>query len=323
MPPILRPGDVHNAKLLTQIGARYQPVGFIADQVYPVVSVQNETDYYATFYKGAWFRDEIGSKGPLAPGDTGPRIGFNMKLDNTYTAEEYEAVFPLPRRTLQNADPQLNIRTRGVELATRALMLARERRVAASVFVGSTWGTGTDPTISNTWDNYDTSDPIGEIDTGRIVVREQTGGLKANTCVMGPQVWDQLMRHPEILELIFGSGSNRMIVPSTADFGRAFDFDTVLVGYGMYTADEEIPGASESATNPDLSYIWGKNMWIGHVAGPNNMFQPSAGYQLRVSYEAGSYKDVSGKNEYIYANEIQDEVRVATDCGYYIPDCVA
>jgi len=324
MPATLRPGDVHLEKLLTNVGARYHPVGFVGDEIYPVVNVKNETDYYATFYKGAWFRDEIGAHGPFGPGSSAIRINFNMKLDNSYTAKEYKAAFPLSRRTRNNADTELGIAAHGAELATRALMLARERRIATSVFAEDTWGTGSsDPTISPTWDNYTTSDPIGEIDAGSIYVRELTGGLPANTCVMGPQVWDQLRRHPEILELCFGSGSDRMIVPTTADFGRAFGFDKVLIGYGMYTASEETNTTTEGTTAPTLSYIWGKNMWIGHVAGPNNMFNPSAGYQLRVSYKVRGWYDEDTDTDFVEASEIVAEQRVAVDCGYYIPSCVA
>lgn len=327
--PSLAPGDVRVNTMLKNVGLRYVPTGAIGDMIFPIINVKNETDYYPMFPMGAWARDSIGNSGPTAPGGEGTDIGFNMNLDNTYQCEEYRARWPLHRRVRNNADSALQIQTRGSELCAHALTIARERRVAALVFLASTWGSGTDPTISTKWSDYVNSDPIGEIDTGIAAVEDNTAGHIANIAVIGVELWRVTRRHPEIIELCRGSAVDGNLIVTPQNFAAAFELDKVLIGRMPYTADEEIPIATEapsgvqSTTLPALTKIWGKNMWIGHVSPANSMLDPSAGYQFRNEFRTRSFLDDRTETEYVESIELVDEKMVSARCGYYIPAAIS
>ena len=56
--------DVHLNAALTNISIAYKNPSYIAEQVFPVVRVQKQSDYYFIFDAGAWFRDEVQVRAP-------------------------------------------------------------------------------------------------------------------------------------------------------------------------------------------------------------------------------------------------------------------
>ena len=51
-------GDVHVNTLLTQVSIGYQPSGFFAAKLFPLVAVEKQTDIYPVYDKSHWARDQ-------------------------------------------------------------------------------------------------------------------------------------------------------------------------------------------------------------------------------------------------------------------------
>lgn len=314
--PHMVPGDVHVNKLLTNVGHRFKNTAYIADQCAPILDVKNETDYYATWYKSIWFRDEAMHRAPGAPA---PRIMPNIKTDNTYACEDYALAAGIPGRLKRNTDSQIKLQASVTELLTDKIQLSRERRVATMMTTEGNWTSYTTLTGDDQWDKYDTSSPIGDIDTGCDAVDDNTAAYLDKAIVFGIDAWRKFRRHPEIIRFCYGEGSDRTTIVTPALVARAFEVDKVLIGRAVYTASKE--GTAEASVA--YTKIWSDYCWIGHVNKAPSITTPSAAYLFRNLYRVRSWFDDDADSDVIEVSEIIDEVVTSADCGYLISDCVA
>lgn len=315
--PHLVPGDFHVDKLLGNVGLKWKNPAYIGSNVVPVVTVMNETDKYADWGKSAWFRDEVKRR---AAGDAAGRIGLDVTLTNTYTAEEFAIAAAIPWRVKKNADSALKLNIQVTELLADAILRARDRRISSLIFdnTGTTWHettlTGTDQ-----WSDADDSDPISDIDAGVKSVLKKSAGHYPTDMVLGVETYWKLRRHPEIVKHIFAGGDKGPQNVTPAMIGRVFDIPNVHVGYSQYTAD--LPGTAEASVT--YTDIWGKHCWIGFCNKTPSMWTPSAVYQFRVQQQTRTWMDTEGKSDIIEVSEIVDEKLIAKDCGYLIINAVA
>jgi hypothetical protein len=77
-------GDVHVNAALTNISVAYiqSAEGFVADKVFPIVPVDQQSNFYYTYTQNDWFRDEAK---PRAPGAESAGGGFSLSTA-TYSA---------------------------------------------------------------------------------------------------------------------------------------------------------------------------------------------------------------------------------------------
>ena len=86
------PKDAHKDSALSNIAIGYRNAMYVADRVFPNVPVVKQSDYFFTFRKGAWFRNEAKPRGPGAVAAGG---GYPL-TSTTYTAIEYAYRHPVP-----------------------------------------------------------------------------------------------------------------------------------------------------------------------------------------------------------------------------------
>jgi hypothetical protein len=315
----LLPSEVHVNKYLTNVGVMYKNLNYIGDQIFPILKVEKESDYYPIWGKPVWFRDEAGHR---AANGSAPEVAPNMS-NTTYQCEEYAIRSRIPERLRANADSELKLQQRFTELLTQKIMLARERRVATAINTYTNWTSYTSLSAATYWSNYDSSDskPVTDIDTGMAAVEDNTAGLPANTMVMGVEVWRKLRRHPEILRLCFGPGADRDMIVTPQLLARAFELERVLVGRSHYTASKEVETASEGSET--YTKIWGDYCWIGHVTSTPSMLEASAGYLFRQTYKVRSWFSDDANADIFEVYERIDEKVVSAACGYLISDLIA
>lgn len=313
--PRLTPADVHVNKLLTNVGIRYKNTQYIADQCAPTVPVQKKTDYYASWGKSAWYRDEAGQ---ISEGGRAPIVGLNVTLTNTYRCLTYGAAAAMPRDLMSNADAELQLEARYAELLTDKLSLAKERRVATLFQTTGNWTSGTALAGGTCWDAFATSTPVTDIDTGIQTVVDNTSGLPANTFITNRTTWKTLRRHPDILALVYGEGYGpKLVTPEL--FAKAFEFEKVLIGSSYYTADEE------DTDDSGITYtgIWTDTTWIGYTTPAPSIITPSAAYLFREYYKVRTWYDDASDTDFMEVRESIDEVATAATCGYTITNCMA
>ncbi len=313
--------DLHVDTLLTEVSIAYRNEFYVADQVFPLVSVSKQSDIYPKYDKADWFRDEAQRR---APGEEAKRIGYNVDSTNTYFADGFAIGHDIPDEKRAGADDvyKMNLDRAAVEIVTDKMQLRREVKFFTDFFTTSVWGTdktgGTDFTY---WDTFASSVPIQDIHDGAETILQNTG-RKANLFLMGYNVWNELQDHPDFLDRVKYS---QMGVMTEDLFARIIGVDRVLVARAIYTTGIELSG-SES-----YSFIAGKNALLAYVAPRPSLLTPSAGYTFVWDGGMGGTgpqiisrrRDSARHTDVVEAFGWWDTVAVATDCGYYFSGAVA
>ena len=293
-------GDVHTNSVLSGVSIMYSNDDFIADLVMPVVPVAKESDLYYKYTRN-WRLPEA----RRAPGAEAAEVEWNVSSD-TYSCVEYALKDLLPDRVKNNADKPFNMETDTVENLTELVQLLREKRVADIVFTGGNHGSTSALTGANRWDDYAGSDPIGDVRTARSTVHAASGKLP-NVMVLGKQVYDKLLDHPDVLERIKYTQKGKI----TADLlASLFEVDRLLVGNALYDSSND--GGTES-----LGYIWGKSVALIYAEPSPGLKKVSYGYQFQSrGFRTKKWREEGRDGDFFETGEIRDEKVVASDCGY-------
>ena len=262
--------DVHVDGPLNTLSIAYaqDQTQYGADRLFPVVPVAFKSDTYFTYDRGDWFRDEAQER---APGTESAGGGWRLSTDS-YSAKRYAYHQDVDDETRANTQSPLAPDQDATEYVTERMLLKRENvftsaYVTTGVWTGSTTGAdlvgGTDFTQ---WDDP-TSEPIQDIRVQITKVAETTG-LKPNKLAIGPEVWDQLADHPDLLERIKYT-ERGMVGPDL--LASLLGLDEVIIPFATRnTADE---GATES-----MDFFWGKSATLLYSAPSPGLRRPSAGY---------------------------------------------
>jgi hypothetical protein len=301
--------DVHIDRALTGMSIGYRNQNYIAEQVFPRIPVQKKSDLYFVFPREAWFLDQVQVR---APGARAANADYALTTAS-YVALTYAISKVIPDEVRANADAPLQPDVEATEFTMDSLMRAQERRVAAIVTASAKWGSSACPTVA--W-STDTSDPLGDIETGVNAVIQSTGFMP-NTAVMSWSVWRKLRNHPDLLDRVKYTRPGGK--PAVTDLQDWFGFDKVLIGTALY--DNIVEGQVSTST---MTFVWGKEFWIGYVPANAAMMTPSAGYLLE--WNARQIRRFRREEEYcdvIEASHSTAEVVTASPAGYLIMSAVA
>jgi hypothetical protein len=325
--PLLTPSQVHIDQPLTNLTIAYvqSQENFIADKVFPVVGVQKQSDKYYIYDRANMNR--TGDVKALAPRTEVNRIGQAISNDSYY-ADVYGLGMDFDQQTLANEDAALDIRSSGATTLVNRLMIHREEQFADTFFAASVWGT--DNTPSNLWSDYTNSTPIKNVTDARRTMQLKSGGFKPNTMVVGKEVRDVLVNHPDILARLNGGATvtNTALI-TNAKLAEIFEVENFYVMEAVKNTSVE--GVAESN-----AFIGGKHALLAHVAPNAGLMTPMAGAtfawntldgvnNLGVTVE--SFSDDALKRQQI-AEHIQvkmsyDMKVTGADLGYFFDTVIA
>ncbi len=302
--------NTHVDALLTQIAINYRPAGMIADLIFPVVTVQKQSDYYPIFTRADILRVEKTSR---SPGTEANAISRNVS-SAAYFCDNYALKYPVTIEDKANADPifvQHLINGR-VEYILDKLALDWESRIASQVT--STTNVGSSAAVASGWTDITNSDPPGDINTAIDNVKDSTG-MSPNSIVFGEAAWRNFRRHADIRNIINGTnnGGGYANVQQVQDL---LEIPNILVG-GAYknTANE--------AQAESLTQIWNDNVLVYYSAERPSTDRPSFGYSMRwaaaglanMTVERHPF-DAKKKTEEVEAGYYQDEVVTGIEYGF-------
>lgn len=314
--------DVHVNKPLTNMSIGYTNLEYIADQIFPVVYVDKQTDIIPKYTQDYWFRDESAL---IAPGDVAPDIGYKVDTDSTYYCHTYGVRHFIHDNRRANEDDPFNSDRDATMLVTDQLMLRRER-----AFVGSFWTTSvwtTDVTGGSTvvkWSDFGASDPIVDVRTYKRTVRRLIG-RDPNTLVLGDLTFDKLMDHPDVLNRIkYGASTAEPAVANENLLATLFGLDRVLVGKSIYTA------SAEGASSFTYSANWDDDALLLYVPKRPSLFTPSAGYTFawKTGMEGGGmqwmrkYRDDPRRGDWVEVQSAFAQTKCAAGSGAFFSDIV-
>ena len=325
--PLLTPNSVHIDQPLTNLTIAYvqDQANFIADKVFPTVGVQKQSDKYYIYDRDNMNR--TGDVKALAPRTEVNRIGMSLSNDSFY-ADVYGLGMDFDQQTLANEDAALDIRAAGAQTLTNRLLIHREEQFASNFFSASIWGT--DNTPSNLWSDYTNSTPIVDVTNARRTMQLKSGGFKPNTMVVGKEVRDILINHPDILARLNGGATvNNTALITNAKLAEIFEVENFYVMEAVKNDSAE--GVAESN-----SFIGGKNALLVHSPASAGLMTPAAGVtfawnnldgvnNLGVTVE--SFSDDALKRqqvaEHIQVKMSYDMKVTGADLGYFFEAVVA
>lgn len=322
------PGDLHIDQYLTNlaVGWAQNPAKFIAGQVFPTVPVAKQSDKYAIWDKGFFYRDEVAPR-PLGgrPNQVGAKVG-----QGTYLCEEEGLEYSIDDRTRANADVPLDPDRAGTNLLTTQEMIHRDREWATAYFQPEVWGTDLEGKSSSPGGeeflqfDQSGSEPILLIDENRDDVAGVTG-YEPGVLVLGRDVYRTIKNHPAVIERIKYTQTGLI----TADIlASLFGVDKVLVPGGVVNTAKE--GAAD-----DIDFIVSrKDMLLVYAADAPSIDQPSGGYGFAwtglLPGLANAFGGVieRGREQLAHSDVLQirsayDMKVVAPELGVFFKDAVA
>jgi hypothetical protein len=288
--------DVHVDAILSQISVAYMQSqdAYIANRVFPTVSVAKQSDKYFVYTKGDWFRDEAQLRAPATP-SAGSGYGLSTA---TYNADVYAMHKDVDDQTRANADDPLNPDRDATQFVTQRMLMRQEVDWSSSFFTTGVWATDVvGATDFTQWSNYTSSDPIED-------------------------AMRQLRNHPDIVDRIKYTSAN---TPTEATLASLFGVDRVMTARAIKNSGAE--GAADS-----MGAVHGKNAALYYVAPNPGVLTPSAGYQFAwdgVSDGQGTTVGISRfrmnelRADRIEAQLAWDYKVVSSDLGYFFSACVA
>lgn len=325
--PMLTPSAVHIDQPLSNLTLAYvqEQTNFIADKVFPVVGVQKQSDKYYIYDRAGMNRS--GERKPLAPRTEIPRIGMSVSSD-AYFADVFGLAMDFDDQTLANEDAALEIRAAGAQTLITNLLIDREKDFADTFFAAGVWTSQATP--ANLWSDYTNSTPITDVTTARRVMQLKSGGFKPNTMVVGKEVRDILINHPDILARLNGGAtvSNTALI-TNAKLAEIFEVENFYVMEAVENTGAE--GLAESN-----AFIGGKHALLVHTPSSAGLMTPAAGLtfawnnlpgvnNLGVTVEKFSDDALRrvGVAEHIQAKMCYDMKVVGADLGYFFNSVVA
>jgi hypothetical protein len=325
------PSDVHVNTPLTMISVAYRQSQdrFVADRIFPTVSVDKQSDRYYSYDRGAFNRDQMQLRSPATES---AGIGYSVDASSTYYCPQWSLHADVADEVRANADSVLNIDRDMTELLTLQALIRREKAWAAKYFVGGVWTSDFDGVASgNAWSsstvlqwNDANSTPIEDIRKAQTTILERTGYMP-NVLTLGKPVYDALIDHPDLVDRIkYGQTPGSPAVVNKQALAALFEVERVEVMSAIENT------AAEGATNVH-SFIGGKKAFLCYAAPSPGLMTPTAGYTFlwRGLYGgAGGQRIRRFRLESIAADRIEidmcfDQKLVAADLGFFFDAAVA
>ena len=262
--------------ILTKMAIKFQGIQkFIGDDICPVIPVPDNEGTYYSFPKGPWRRDSAGERGPS---QRAPRGGYTLSK-TAYATRNWTQAKEIPDEELRRAralnHPAIQPFMTATQFCKNQVQLRKEIELATAYFGASVW-TGMETTLSGNdqWNNYDTSDPLGNADTAKDNLRKKAGVPASQvTCLMGVEVYDKLVRHSKLRTQFDPTFSGNL---DAEKIRQIFGVKRVVVGEASYET------SAEGAASEVNGYIWGKYCLFMYIPDAPAIDQPSATYQFRV-----------------------------------------
>ena len=332
--PMLTPSQVHLDTPLSNLTLAYvqSQTVFIADKVFPVVGVEKQSDKYYIYDRANANRS--GDVKKLAPRTEVNRIGQKISND-AYFADVYGLGMDFDEQTIANEDTVLDTRSAGAELLVNRLLIHREKTFADTFFTNNVWGTSVTGAANGAgvpilWSDYVNSTPIANVTLAARTMQLTSGGFKPNTMVVGKEVRDILVNHPDILSRLNGGSTiNNPALIVDAKLAEIFGVETFLVMEAVENTAAD--GAAEVS-----AFIGGNNALLCHTPRAAGLMIPSSGLTFAWNNVVGasnlgvtveSFSDDALKRmqvaEHIQVKMAYDMKLVGPSLGYFFNAIVA
>lgn len=310
--------QVHQNQALSNIAVGYHPQGFIAESIFPVLSVAKESDKYYLWNRHEPFRRENTLR---ADGAESNEVSFSVST-STYQAEEYALKIGVTDRQVANADSALQLKISKTKRLKEKLLVDLEYRVATLLQTQGNWASTNRVQLSSTQQfnnaSFDSTSKVNaievRIDTGKEAVRTQIG-REPNTIIIPSAVAKIIKRDSAVRDLIKYTHADLLVDG---------DLPPVLWGLKVIIPKATYCSTKEGASTQTMADIWGKHMIMLYVNPNAAIDDVSAGYIFRSkNWNTKEWREEEKSRQVVETGYIQDEKIVSNVAGYFIEDCIA
>ena len=311
--------DVHIDQMLTNVSIGYKNQSYVADEAFPFLPVNKQSDIIPKYDQSYWFRDEARMAGL---GTDIPIAEYAVDTSDTYFCPRHRLGRLLYDETRDNADAPFNLDSEAVEFLSDKLMLRREVQFVNEQFTTGKWTTdktgGTDFTV---WSNYGGSSPLVDVTTYQDTV-EALIGREPNKFIIGKQVYVQLKNHPDVIDLIKYTQRGQVTPEILASL---LEFKKLLIGRAIYTTTKT--GTAEASVS--YTRVWGKHGLMLYTPDSPSLMTPSAGYTIVWNRVAGAlhyvqrFRRDEAEADLIVCNSYFTQKRTAGAAGLFLSGAVA
>jgi hypothetical protein len=271
------PGDLHVNRDLTTVSIAFKNgQDFIADKVFPNIPVDKPTDFYNKMGRRSFLQTNAKKR---APRTETPGTDWNFTRD-TFACEVWGLHHDIEDQFRATADENWQLDATGTELITQQMLLRRELEWYSTFFKTGVWaenmaGVAAAPG-ANQFLQLDQAgaSPISLFRKARRRYNLRTG-MKINTAVIGPEVWDVLIDHPEIVDRVKYTNPGGAFLTEQI-VAKALGLDNIYVAETVQATD--LTDEMTADLFPTTSYLAGKSMLLCYAAPRPNREAPSAGY---------------------------------------------
>jgi hypothetical protein len=265
---------LHIDQHLSNMAINYRPAGFVADRIFPTVSVPHQSDSYVIFEQRDLFRRENTRRS---------RGGEANKLHSrvssaSFFCQNYALKADVTVEDRANADPLFvqQFEEGKVMRVQDALYLDWEVRVANRCTSGSNVGSYT--VVHSAWTNHDVADPLLDLFTAIDNVEIATG-YRPNHVLFSGTAWRHFRRNAQVIDKVAipTRSGNAGAYPSVAQIEELLE-SQVIVGNAWHNAGQE-------AQAMQLQQVWGDNVVVYYAPDQPSMETPSFGYNFRWTQE--------------------------------------
>lgn len=257
--------QVHINRPLTNISVAYMQDDkeFIADKVFPRVSVDKKSDDFFTYDADA-FANAIANEREGATESAGGSYGTDT---DTYSCKQKSYHQDVPADIAANTDAPLDAFRDATEFVSRAMLLKREKDFANAYFKAGVWANQNAIAGGDRWDDYADSDPYTMVQDGIRTVQKSCL-VKPNVLLVGPEGWDALSNHPDLKDRYKYTSAESLTEEMVA---RVLKVDRVLVAEAVARSSRE----GQPIVN---DYLFGKHALLVYAAPRASLLMPSGGY---------------------------------------------
>lgn len=307
MNPTLK--DIRFDPILSNVSVAYKNEDYVAERVLPIVRVAGATGKYFV-YDTSNFRKEVSLRGM---GASAREVDYGISQSAAFVIKEHALKEIVPDELVTQAPAPLNPEMDATENVTEKLLVEKEYDLA--VYMQSTSNLTNNVTLSGTdqWSDYANSDPADDIRTGKAALHAKIF-KEPNTLVLGKQVYDKLVDHPDIIDRIKYSALG---VATTDLLARIFDVASVIIAGAGYES------ATEGQTS-SMAYIWGKYAWLLFVNPRPSIRAISFGYHFQDAVRVvDKWYDKDRKGTFVRVTDRYTREIVSVNCAYLIKNAVA
>lgn len=315
-------GSVHANSFLTDVSVAYlqSSTKFVADRLFPRVSVSKQSDTIATYSQADFLRDEVVRR---QAGESAISIGYRTG-STSYICDEWAASVPIDDQLRANADDPYQPDADAARFLAQKMLIKREVQFVTNFFTtGNLWTGSSDGadlvggTDFTRWSNA-ASTPIEDIQKQQARV-EAASGFLPNKLVINRQVWHDIKQHPDVVDRVKHTSANAVTTDLVA---QLMGVDSVLVAAAARNT------AAEGLANSG-AYIAGDDALLVYAPANPSLMEPSGGYTFTWSGLLGSnegqvietWRDDAKVSDVVRIRGAWAQKRIAPAVGVFFNDC--